>query len=864
MTPGDRVVVQLTDFSQGLEVFWACILGGFITVPTPVPSSYEQPSAKLQILRHAATSLDAQVVITDRKHQQSLSSLLSGTTQVWGVEEMLTRRPTTVDDIYFAAPEDLALLMLTSGSSGLPKAVMLSHQNIMASIRSKIAGLNLEVGSVTLNWVAIDHVAGILDFHLLPMMLYGNQIHVDAELLIANPTRFLSLCSEHQVNLAFTPNFFIDILANYPSWATEADNLNLSSLQVLISGGEALVRTTAARFLERGADYGLRRGVLHPAFGMTETCAGCVFNPNFDGYGDEAFASLGKATPGFKMRIVDENGVELPDGEVGELQLSGAMVTSGYYKNSEANVKSFTTDGWFRTGDLASIDGGSLRLSGRSKDSIIVNGINYFSHELEAVLSELAGLEPSYIAVTPTRASGDATEQVAIFFTPYEDGLESLSDAALVRLCQAIRDQTILHWGMRPAVIVPLPKAQMEKSSLGKLSRSKLRRTFENGAFAFELARVQAAELTVIGEYRPPANEIENQILALYAETLGMEPEAISTDRSFFELGGTSLDTVQIHSRLIDYCGFSFPLVRLMQHPSVYEIADYIKACQACQFKQGGGALYTPIVPMQNSGGGAPLFCVHPGVGEVLIFVNWAKHFTNIRPFYALRARGFEPGESYFSSMEEMVDIYTQSIIATQPEGPCSIAGYSYGGIVAYEIAKSLETQGRQVEFCGLINIPPHIKPRMLEIGFTDGLLNLSMFLDLVNKAEISSLMKLLADRPESEQIHYIITQAPHNRLQELNMDAEKLRLWVELAASLIDCGRRYEPRGEYGGNLSVFYADPLRGAKADWLDTLQDWRNYVSGEIRYIEVPGAHYTLMSPKHLPTFAQIFHAAMNNS
>src|SRR5439155_497121 len=111
------------------------------------------------------------------------------------------------------------------------------------------------------------------------------------------------------------------------------------------------------------------------------------------------------------------------------------------------------------------------------------------------------------------------------------------------------------------------------------------------------------------------------------------------------------------------------------------------------------GREYDPIVPLQLSGNKTPLFCVHPGVGEVLVFVNLAKYFVNERPFYALRARGFNEGEKYFATFDEMVSTYVSAIRSRQPHGPYAVAGYSYGGAVAFEIAKVLESKGERAAF---------------------------------------------------------------------------------------------------------------------------------------------------------------------
>jgi thioesterase domain-containing protein len=243
-------------------------------------------------------------------------------------------------------------------------------------------------------------------------------------------------------------------------------------------------------------------------------------------------------------------------------------------------------------------------------------------------------------------------------------------------------------------------------------------------------------------------------------------------------------------------------------------------------------------------------------VGEVLVFVNLAKYFTNERPFYALRARGFNEGETCFTSFLAMVDCYVRAIRAKQPSGPYAVAGYSYGGAVAFEIAKVLESQGELVSFVGIFNLPPHIKHRMNELDYTEGMLNLAFFLDLIEKKQVEELSDVLRPRSKQEQLDYIVEVAPRGRLEELNLDVRKFGAWAEITESLLKMGREYEPSGSVR-SVSVFYATPLRGTKEDWLNNqLKGWDRFTRAPNRYVDIPGEHYTLMGAKHVATFQSI--------
>ncbi|MEO3958210.1 alpha/beta fold hydrolase [Chromobacterium piscinae] len=283
-------------------------------------------------------------------------------------------------------------------------------------------------------------------------------------------------------------------------------------------------------------------------------------------------------------------------------------------------------------------------------------------------------------------------------------------------------------------------------------------------------------------------------------------------------------------------------------HPIVRRLAARLEAG-----RETGGAAYDPIVTLQSSGAKTPLFCVHPGVGEVLVFVSLAQYFVNERPFHALRARGFNEGESHFTDFNEMVAAYVAAIRGRQARGPYAIAGYSYGGAVAFEIAKALEADGERVDFIGIFNLPPHIRHRMSEFDPVKGAVHLAFFLSLIDRRQADELPDKLRALPDQDFRRWLIDHAPPERLAELDLDLEKFTAWSLLAHSLTSMGSSYEPSGSVR-SLSVFYAHPLYGNKADWLnDELRRWDDFSREPNHYIEVDGEHNTMLDTRHVAGF-----------
>jgi thioesterase domain-containing protein/acyl carrier protein len=616
-------------------------------------------------------------------------------------------------------------------------------------------------------------------------------------------------------------------------------------MRILISGGEAVVCETARALLARLKPFGFGETVLTPGFGMTETCAGSIFSrafPKVDGA--QEFASLGTAVQGLEIRIADNQGDALPDGQIGELQLRGSIITPGYHNNAAATQASFSHDGWFRTGDLGMLRNGVLRLSGRSKDNIILNGVNYYSHEIETELGKVDGIESSYVAACPIRPKGSDTEQVAIFFHP---SFPISDELRLHRLLVEIRDRLVLLWGFRPTVMLPLQKSDMPKTSLGKLQRTALRKHFEESAFTVEQCFVAEMTKRALGGYIPPESNNETVLVDIYADMFGLIADQISATTNFFDLGGTSLDIIVLKVRVERAFHIDVPTLWLMQYPTIRALAQKLSSSDP-QIP----AQYNPIVAFNKAGTHPPLFCVHPGLGEVLVLANLAKYFVHERPFYALRARGFNKGEEFFTSFAEMVETYITAIRSIQPHGPYYVSGYSYGDIVAFEIAKSLESLGEVVAFVGIFDLPPHIFNKMQELTFTESILKLGFCLNLITQDEIAVLSPTMYETPETEQIRLLIGRIPPKKLIELDLDEEKFHTWLSVSLSLTAMSRRFEPKGRIQ-SVTVFHANPLTGTKDAWLKRLNAWNDFTREKNRYVAIDGEHHTLMGPKHVATF-----------
>lgn len=191
----------------------------------------------------------------------------------------------------------------------------------------------------------------------------------------------------------------------------------------------------------------------------------------------------------------------------------------------------------------------------------------------------------------------------------------------------------------------------------------------------------------------------------------------------------------------------------------------------------------------RSTGTKTPLWLVHPGVGEVLVFVGLAQYLNeDDRPVYALRARGFEPGQERFDSITEAVETYVEAVQKYQPRGPYALAGYSYGTMLAFEMAKKLDSGqgGNSVQFLGSFNLPPHIKTRMRQLNWNMCLLHLVYFLGLTTEEYADSCEeKGFRTVSRSEALEHVLGVADGPRMDELGLGERELVRWADVAFGL-------------------------------------------------------------------------------
>ncbi len=516
VSPGDRVAIMLPTGRDFFLAFFGSLYAGAVPVPIYPPARPTQIGEHLRrqagILRNAG----AVVLIADEVARPLARLMRLQVPSVRGVETVKALS-ITGGPLPKAAGPDVALLQYTSGSTGDPKGVVLTHANLLANIRAMGAVIRPTSNDVFVSWLPLYHDMGLIGAWL-------GSLHYGVPLVVMSPLRFLVRPEQwlwaihrHRGTLSAAPNFAFELCIRKIEDAA-IEGLDLSSLRMVANGAEPVSPDTIRRFSERFVRYGFRPEAMAPVYGLAETAVGLAFPPlgrapiidrvdrkslSREGRaipaGPEAtktteFVACGRALPGHQIRIVGPTG-ELAERQEGRLQFRGPSATSGYFENPEKN-RELSEGPWLNSGDLAYIAGGDVFITGRSKDIIIRAGQHIYPQEIEDAVGEIAGVRKGCVAVfgAPDRRTG--TERLVVAAETRETASEKLQELratvgeTAARLLQAPPEEILL-----------LPPHAVPKTSSGKIRRAAARQLYERHEFGKQRtsARAQIISLALSG-----------------------------------------------------------------------------------------------------------------------------------------------------------------------------------------------------------------------------------------------------------------------------------------------------------------------------------------------------------------------------
>ncbi|WP_295409248.1 1-acylglycerol-3-phosphate O-acyltransferase [uncultured Thiocystis sp.] len=507
LTTGGTVALMLPTGPDYFFGFFGILAAGGVPVPIYPPARPQQIEDHLR--RHARILDNSGVIILITVPEaRPLARLLR--LQAPSLREVMTLEGLDDEpsDTEWAKPDpqDIAFLQYTSGSTGDPKGVVLSHADVLANIRAMGEAVAIGPDDVFVSWLPLYHDMGLIGAWLGSLYFGIPLISLSPLAFLARPRRWLQAIHQHRGTLSAAPNFAYELcLARITD--AQLEGLDLRSWRRAFNGAEPVSAKTLRRFSERFAPCGLRPEALAPVYGLAEAAVGLAFppadrGPRIDCIDRTRFASSGYALtvpcddpdvievvacgrplPGYRVRIVSEVGELCPERHEGLLQFQGPSATRGYYRNPEATAR-LIRDGWHETGDRAYLAGGDLHLTGRVKDLIIRGGRNLYPYEVEQALGELPGVRKGCVVAFAALDPQRSTERLVIVAESKER--EPERQQALMR---RMRERATDILGLPPDEIVLAPTRSVLKTSSGKLRRGDMRALYLAGKLHEEPAR---------------------------------------------------------------------------------------------------------------------------------------------------------------------------------------------------------------------------------------------------------------------------------------------------------------------------------------------------------------------------------------
>ncbi|MFE1319017.1 amino acid adenylation domain-containing protein [Kitasatospora phosalacinea] len=717
--------------------------------------------------------------------------------------------------------DDLCLVLFTSGSSGEPKGVELPHRLWANYTQWQLRAETAAPGARTLQFAPLSFDVSFQE--IFSTTAAGGTLHLVSDTDRRDPAVLLRLMDEQEVERWFMPFVALQGIAE----ASELLGVRPRALRVLISSGEQLRVTEELRRF-----CAARPGtLLENQYGPTETNIASARLLDGDPARWPALPSIGTAIDGAEIHVLDERLRPVPTGVQGELYLGGACLALGYRGRPDLTEERFvphpTRPGarLYRTGDVGRVlpDGDTVWL-GRADNQVKVRGFRVEPAEVEIAITATAEDFPGLRgAAVVARRRGDGTDSALVGFLVGTGRPEDLEEVRK-------RLRAVLPEYMVPSQLSWLERLPLTPS--GKRDDAALRR--------IEPERGPAAAGTL------PRDGYERALADIFGELLDRPRFGVHDD--FFEHGGTSLTAMRLVVGIEKRFGVHVPLTAFVAAPTVARLAERLRSTEAV-------AAFDPVVPVRSTGDRPPLFLVHPLGGNVLCYVRLARHLPADQPLYALQAGGAEPGTEPVQTMDALAASYLEAVRRVQPEGPYHLGGWSFGGFVAFEMARQLhrEAPGQVAEVVLLDSIAPTPgdRPDVAEQAMMEWFFWELVWVDRGGSAPVERIPAELAD--DEARLDFIAARAAEVGIVPAHSARTTVRRMFEVYkanwASLRDYQPPLDPVDVTLVKATAPLPDvlrPMHGAARTLHDApANGWATLTGGRIDVVDVAGDHLLLL-------------------
>ncbi|HZF12136.1 MAG TPA: amino acid adenylation domain-containing protein [Thermoanaerobaculia bacterium] len=711
--------------------------------------------------------------------------------------------------------DELAYVIYTSGSTGRPKGAMNSHRAICNRLLwlQGVDGLTGDDRVLQKTPVSFD----VSVWELFWPLVTGARLVLARPGGHQDPDYLVRLLGEAGITTAHFVPSMLQVFLEAPG----VESLTL--LRRVICSGEALSTQLASRFAARfpaGA-----APVLYNLYGPTEaavevTAWRCAPDS------PAAAVPIGRPVANTRALVLDPHLRPVPIGIPGELYLGGVQLARGYLDRPDLTAEKFIPDPFaapedrgarlYRTGDqVRRLAGGEIVYLGRLDHQVKIRGFRIELGEVEAALTSLPGVREA-VVVAREDASGD--RRLVAYLTGIA-GIAGITgegevELAVEALRQKLRDR--LPEFMVPTAFVPLSALPLNPS--GKVDRQAL----------------PAPDRSAVAGFVAPRTPAEEVLAQIWEEVLRLE--RVGVHDNFFERGGHSLLAVLLMTRIEKRFGRSLPLATLFSAPTVEAMAALLQ-------QSASPAGRSPLVVLQPQGDRTPFFCIHPVGGNVLCYLDLARHLAPDQPLYALQTPAAGDNGGPPASVEAMAARYLRELRRVQPHGPYRLGGWSMGGAVAFEMARQLAGAGEELDLVALIDtLPPAVEPGRAPATEDEMMAWFAQDLARLLGYEVGIAPEELRSLPGREKLAHVTAIGHAMGLLPEGLGLAQMEPLFETFAVNLQASRSYVS-GPYAGKVSLYFSAQTFAASGPEL--LDGWSRLAEGGIETRTLPGDHYSLL-------------------
>ena len=786
-----------------------------------IPLDPAYPQARLETIL-AETNL--QLILTQ---QHLVTNLKTAGSDVFLLDTQWHQVATASEQPPAAATTsaNLAYVMYTSGSTGKPQGVQITIEQVECYLQAVNEIVKIQADDVYLLSASFSFSSSVRQL-LLPLS-QGAKVVISSKDNNTNLFSLLELIQTKKITIFDTVAAVWDsILVSIADLDRLQDRLMDSHLRVLIFSGGLLTPQLLARVRDRFQ----HSPAIVNVYGQTETIGVCAYPIPENFARTEGYVPVGTPYPHNQLYLLDENLAPVAAGAVGELCIAGRSLARGYANNPQLNDRKFILNPFianpperlYKTGDLGRyLPDGNLEIVGRQDFQVKIRGMRVEIEEIETVLRQHPDVRQAAVVGRRTIAqplgSASAGELIIVAYIVPQRATIYLQDVRAF-LKTKLSDYAIPS-AFEILDTLPLtPNNKLDRHRLPAPSRENL--------------------LPI-----PPRDELEQQLIQIWERALGIQP--IGINDNFFDLGGHSLIALQLFTHIEQTWHKRLSWGVLFESPTIAELAEIIR-------QQTAPVTDSPLVLLRaGTSKQPPLFCIHALGGTLFNYYDLVRRLETDRAIYGLQSCGINGSQQPLDCVEDMASYYIKSLQTVQPQGPYLLVGYSFGGIVAFEMARQFAKLGERVDFLGLLDIKsPTVDKATMSVkkwlGFHYKKLRELQLKEQLEYCQEKIFYRVsIKSKGDAQGYKDVVAK----RLSAFEMFEPEL---LNVLEANLQAAKDYQPQ-VYPGTATVFWCE----YQSIYIDRYPDlgWGDLVADGVESIDIPGEHLSLLSEPHVRVLAE---------